>query len=609
MADATIITELALLDNQTAGVKKAETQIKALGTTTTKAMDDVKKATAGLDQSAKQLQSSIAGTTGAGRTLNQAFTQLTNTSEGLKNSLGGVSVVGVALATGLGNLIGQAVGNMIRGILESITAFGQMHNEMARTPGLATNSANALALVRNVATTSEQSFRDLAQQYRAVSEEAARLNISQEFVTDSFKRWHEAQKAFQLPTVIGSLQRFGTAFGGVVTGIDNSLGISRLFIGALDGISYALNLLGMRMPQAETEFTALAKEIARARSELDFLNRTGIDGIQSINGEIQTREQLGQTLRKLYVEYGNLQRARDPSFDLRRMDTIRSFIAELDQTISTLGKSPVAASISNQFFQITEQLSRFGEISLDELRTLREKISTATLVPQLEPYLASLRTVEENELTSYTRRLELARQFFDSRLVNETEFNNLIAQESFRHSIAMQQIAQNTAAMQMQATSGALQEASNLFGVFAAKSKAAAVAQIILNKGLAIAQAVQNTAVAQTRALAELGPIAGPPVAASIAAWGKVQIALIAATGLGQIAGLGGSSAPRAGGGSGSGTDVSTSTDTAPPSRAIHITLEKAALYSAEQVQELMDVINEEVRNGATLISTENVRF
>src|SRR6185436_15209579 len=97
-----------------------------------------------------------------------------------------------------------------------------------------------------------------------------------------------------------------------------------------------------------------------------------------------------------------------------------------------------------------------------------------------------------------------------------------------------------------------------LLSTVGGKSKAAAVAAIALNKALMIAQTIQNTSAAAMRALAELGPIAGPPVAAGIEAWGAVQIGLIAATGLVQGgAALSSGSAPEISSGGGAGSSPS----------------------------------------------------
>lgn len=85
-----------------------------------------------------------------------------------------------------------------------------------------------------------------------------------------------------------------------------------------------------------------------------------------------------------------------------------------------------------------------------------------------------------------------------------------------------------------------------LLNALAVHSKAAALIALALQKGLAIAETIVNTKVAQMRALAELGPIAGPPMAATIGAWGAASVALIAATGLVQAAGIIGGGGPTA---------------------------------------------------------------
>lgn len=76
-----------------------------------------------------------------------------------------------------------------------------------------------------------------------------------------------------------------------------------------------------------------------------------------------------------------------------------------------------------------------------------------------------------------------------------------------------------------------------LLAVVGGKSKAAALATIAIEKGLALAQAAMNTAVAVTAAL-KLDPTG--VLASRVALMGKVQMALIAATGLAQAASIGG---------------------------------------------------------------------
>lgn len=154
----------------------------------------------------------------------------------------------------------------------------------------------------------------------------------------------------------------------------------------------------------------------------------------------------------------------------------------------------------------------------------------------------------------------------------------------------------------MSAKMAAASEAVNLLGMLGSKSKVAAIAAIALGKGLAIAQVIQNTAVAQMRALAELGPLAGPPAAAQIGVYGKVQAGIIAATGLLQAASVG-----SGGGGIGGSTTPVNQTSNAPAggglSQSITIQgLSSGDLFSGDAVRTLIDKLIDAQRNGARIV-------
>ena len=78
----------------------------------------------------------------------------------------------------------------------------------------------------------------------------------------------------------------------------------------------------------------------------------------------------------------------------------------------------------------------------------------------------------------------------------------------------------------------AMQNAIGFLQVLGKKNKTAAMAALILQKGLAIAQVVVSTQAASMRAMADLGPVAGAAAVAGIQAMGATSIGLIAATGL-----------------------------------------------------------------------------
>jgi len=104
--------------------------------------------------------------------------------------------------------------------------------------------------------------------------------------------------------------------------------------------------------------------------------------------------------------------------------------------------------------------------------------------------------------------------------------------ETYKAQLAMAQVASETEIQMRQATVNA---ALGFLNTLAVRSKAAAIAAVLLSRGLAIAQAVQNTAVAVTKALA-VDPTGA--LASRVALLGKIQIGIIAATGALEVANI-----------------------------------------------------------------------
>ncbi len=268
-----------------------------------------------------------------------------------------------------------------------------------------------------------------------------------------------------------------------------------------------------------------------------------------------------------------------------------------------------AALAQVEYNQALTGLSGGGATGLDATNEAKQK----QLEAELESLRASLMTQEELENNFYEGRLDSLNQFLEAKLLTEQEFNELRAEEEQRHSDALLSIEQERINQQMQAEQNlasvrmqTFKQGVGLLGMFAGKSKAAAVAQIALNKGLAIAQTIQNTAAAQVRALAELGPVAGAAAAAQIGAFGAAQVGVIAATGLiqagGAISGGGGISASGDTASSSIGAEQiqQQSSVQAEPQRTINIRLE-GSNFGADQVVGLVDAINQELSNGALL--------
>jgi hypothetical protein len=238
---------------------------------------------------------------------------------------------------------------------------------------------------------------------------------------------------------------------------------------------------------------------------------------------------------------------------------------------------------------------RFANLS--EYEIAEEKYQAE--VEQLALAKETLALTEEE----YSARLLQIRMDRDTSIMDAD-----LAMLEHEKSIADQRVAINQQAEQqiMAAKMAAASQAVSLLSMLGGKSKAAAIAAIALNKALSIAGIIQNTAVAQMRALAELGPIAGPAAAAKIGVYGKVQAGLVAATGLMQAAGVAG------GGGSLSISPASSSGGTAgaaggsaAPAMNQTISVQgisSSDLFSGDAVRTLIDRLIDAQRNGARIV-------
>lgn len=97
---------------------------------------------------------------------------------------------------------------------------------------------------------------------------------------------------------------------------------------------------------------------------------------------------------------------------------------------------------------------------------------------------------------------------------------------------AAEQVArawESSYSLQREAAFGSINSAIGLISDLVSENREAAIAMFAVRQAAAIAETVVNTQVAAARAVAELGPIAGPPAAAAIQAAGAVSVGVIAA--------------------------------------------------------------------------------
>lgn len=173
-----------------------------------------------------------------------------------------------------------------------------------------------------------------------------------------------------------------------------------------------------------------------------------------------------------------------------------------------------------------------------ELDALRKEIEQASL-ERMDPV--------EREQERYAQQIEMLRAFHEEKLLTQEELWALELEAFLNHEAALTEAAQKgaqeraRAEQQAQQTIQAMyvqtaQLAIGLLQTYAGQSKTIAIATIALEKGLALAQAAMNTAVGVTKAYT-VDPTGA--LAAKVALMGKVQMGLIAATGLAQASQVG----------------------------------------------------------------------
>ena len=316
---------------------------------------------------------------------------------------------------------------------------------------------------------------------------------------------------------LGSLVTWAAAAG---------TGMADVFVLAFDSILAAAVTLGKGMAQAMNPFSEIsakelgAEAIAKATAQLAAGAKEATDKwalmhtTMAIAGEARQEE-----MAIVLAEFDKTGKAVDAATS-KSAALKEAYLAEA----AALKAAREGSDRTGKFKIVVEG----DPINASELTELREKL------------------LEERELEDYefTLRSERAQEFFDeeqefltralgAKQLLEAEYQTA-SQESWRkYSATLTKIQQDEAKArartQLQALTGAGQVASGLRNL-AEEGSSARQVLFGIEKGMAVAQAIVFTNLAAVRAMAELGPIAGPPAAASITSWGYANAAIIAAT-------------------------------------------------------------------------------
>lgn len=307
----------------------------------------------------------------------------------------------------------------------------------------------------------------------------------------------------------------------------------------------------------QANIRTLNDEIGESTTKLEYYDSIVKGSIEQTNKQAEEinalvsafeaqADAIGKTDRQLAIKAATEKKANEEQIRAinAAFDIIEAEEARAEAVVEARKKAAQAIKDEMQAQKNYEAL--LDEIAANQKKKDQEKQQKKEEIgSNLDRIREDLMSEQQLRAEAFLTQGEQLREALDAQLVTKQEYDALEKERVAQH---QQWLIDKTAQTTAERTAiekrhqdtvsnfrnSAIQNAIGLLDMFAGESKAAALASIILSKGLALAQNTQNTLVAQTRALAELGPIAGPPMAATIGAYGAANAALIAATGLAQ---------------------------------------------------------------------------
>lgn len=406
--------------------------------------------------------------------------------------------------------------------------------------------------------------------------------------------------------------------------------------------SEAFDLMANAIKNAKTETDQAAlANAAFSRAGVSMVNvmRDGSAGLDAMR---EKAERLGIVLDESTVR--NAEKANDQL-------TIMATVIKNNVIKQVVALSPQIIKIGEAFAETIPKIARFFEVitNAETVDNVTRKIEGLTqvhdnLVAKLEAskdssgFFAAFKFVDSPEeiqekldgvlaqIESYRAKVEELRIIDEERAAEttgtaapsigakEAETAALISLE-IEHADRLRALYEKSASDRIKAEGrvsqtinsmrmNVFQQGANLLRLFAGESETAAIAIIAIEKGLAIAQTIMNTQVASIRALAELGPIFGPPAAAKIQVLGNIAVGIIAATGLVQASQVGGGGAAAGSAVNPINTQSPENTQVEPISESqrapqeLHVTIESILPADPDQLDQLAESIAENYRNG-----------
>jgi len=461
----------------------------------------------------------------------------------------------------------------------------------------------------------------LNQQADAIGKTADKLGLG----VEAYQEWSFAasQASIKQATFDMALQRFGRRVGEASLGTGEAVKAFKLLnISATDATGRVRGLNDI-LPEFLEKLGKIEDANLRNALAMKGFDSEGVvmvNLVEKLNGDFETfrnqARELGAVLSEETVR--GAEQANEKLTIMRR-------IIGVQLTEATNNLMPLILGITGAFVDMSEAvntaLMRMGLVdsSLEELMKKRAGLAQELEEAKEGQGIASFFGVGDEDVQKVLEQIDILDEQIIAKNMEllerkeEQRQQELQSNASHLNALTQQEVkaAKDRAKLEQQVSKSivgmkqnVVRSAIGLLRTLAGDNKAFAIATIALEKGLNIAMAIQNTAVAVTRALA-FDPTGA--MAARVAALGKIQIGIIAATGLAEAFGGGGGGGIGGGGGTvASPTDIAAQELIEPveTQRPTEVTInlgDDDQIITVGAIRRLIDEINDQIDDGVIL--------
>lgn len=398
----------------------------------------------------------------------------------------------------------------------------------------------------------------LSQSY---ADNADKIKISQQLI--NVLTGHLDELSNSANTAGASLKNIGVSEQQIKDAQTMLMGLQKQLIGindktGMEGLKFDLKAKGITEENPHyKEIIDTQNQIIKAKEEQAKLNQTAA-GFAKVQNDIQKgyQKQLEQ-LNEQIALYGNTSQAAKMKYDLQHgelaalkaqekqllinktieLDRLNAVKAYEDMMKGLLTKEEQAKATLKERLKILED----ANVELAKQKDAIEKISKASIsgAPKFGGVDASVGGASgelvkiakaQQELDKWREQeLKKQKEYLDEKLINEETYANRVLDIQRQNAQAQADLQQSWRSATLSMFASVTGDAADMLKELGGESSAAYKIMFAVSKAASIAQAIVNTELAATRAVAELGPVAGIPMAATVRALGYASVGMIGA--------------------------------------------------------------------------------